>query len=574
MKSVFKSFIGSEGLSPFNRTKTQLKNNSRSIFKTREARVVERNIFASISRNFVFSDTSNLLNCFPNTSDLNVILSRQNFFKNLDKSFDNSFLKGLSLSKWPSWKPKYDIVVVTEDEKTFTELRSRNIPTRILLTERDILDLESSDIVQVINCEQYTAVLERLPQSVFLNSIEEAYLERFVEELSKWSSVINVLRLNSVPSFLSSLLSELSPILPLLEVASVEKLSREKVEDALEVIRADISVSVKEMTVSGESLIDVLSKGIVPVELKRVINESIRKTGVPEDLFLQEIPVKIDEVELEKKLRSESISGYTKVAESIRAHSRLLSSLPSKLLELESELLILDFDAGISRWVRDKVNYPVGSEELNISESENLLIDNPKPISFSLSQEHKCSILTGANSGGKTTLLEHLLQAIVVHQLGLPFTGESRLPLFSEVYYFAKNKGSMSKGAFETLLTQMSTISPGKRTLILADEIEAVTEPGVAGRMIASTVDYFLGKGCFLVVATHLGQEIKNYLPALARIDGIEAKGLDDSHELIVDHNPVLGRIANSTPELIIERMAKINDNGYFRFLHESLLKI
>jgi lysophospholipid acyltransferase (LPLAT)-like uncharacterized protein len=47
--------------------------------------------------------------------------------------------------------------------------------------------------------------------------------------------------------------------------------------------------------------------------------------------------------------------------------------------------------------------------------------------------------------------------------------------LFSEIYYFAKNKGSTNKGAFETLLTQLSKIQPGKQTLILADEIESVT---------------------------------------------------------------------------------------------------
>jgi dsDNA-specific endonuclease/ATPase MutS2 len=179
--------------------------------------------------------------------------------------------------------------------------------------------------------------------------------------------------------------------------------------------------------------------------------------------------------------------------------------------------------------------------------------------------------LTGANSGGKTTLIEHIIQLISFYQLGFPVHGKIQLPLFTDVYYFAKNKGSANKGAFETLLTQMSEIKPGNKTLILADEIESVTEPGVAGNIICATADYYLKQNCFLIIATHLGHEIQKTLPALTRIDGIEAKGLTADFDLIVDHNPVLGRLANSTPELIVEKMANTNQNKYFSHLHNHL---
>ncbi|MBT7567943.1 hypothetical protein HN630_03480 [archaeon] len=76
-----------------------------------------------------------------------------------------------------------------------------------------------------------------------------------------------------------------------------------------------------------------------------------------------------------------------------------------------------------------------------------------------------------------------------------------------------------------------------------------------------------------MVLATHLGHEIKKTLPKNARIDGIEAKGLDSNYNLIVDHNPVLGRLAHSTPELIVERMANSSSEEYFKHLHENLKK-
>jgi dsDNA-specific endonuclease/ATPase MutS2 len=157
--------------------------------------------------------------------------------------------------------------------------------------------------------------------------------------------------------------------------------------------------------------------------------------------------------------------------------------------------------------------------------------------------------------------------------LGLPTKGETKIPAFQEVYYFAKNKGSMSKGAFETLLTQLSMIKPGKSTIVLADEIESVTEPGTAGTIICATANYFIEKNCFMILATHLGREVQGQLPLGARIDGIEAKGLTESFELIVDHNPVMGKLAHSTPELIIERLAYSKKEPYFTHLHDYLRK-
>ena len=100
-----------------------------------------------------------------------------------------------------------------------------------------------------------------------------------------------------------------------------------------------------------------------------------------------------------------------------------------------------------------------------------------------------------------------------------------------------------------------------------------MTEPGVAGRIISATADFFIRKNCFMILATHLGAEIQKSLPDNARIDGIEAKGLDEDFNLIVDHNPVLGRLAHSTPELIVERMANSFDSDYFDFLFEAMKK-
>lgn len=563
-------FVKENNLSPFNRTKTSVKSAGEGIFKTKDAKAVYTKVLSGISSNFVFADTSNFFSRFGFSDNEKEILRRQEFFKGIPRGLQNGFLKNVKLER-VNWRPPYGIVVVTEDEKTFVQLQKMGAPVKILLNEQDVIELESSDIVQVIECENYSRILERLPQTVFLRSVEEAYLERFVEILSQWSNSLKILQENNLDEKTTKIVGEISQLLPLLEKKNADKITREQVEDALENIKSEISSRLVQMTVSGSSLIEVISKGAIPNELKEIVKSAIARTNLPSELFLKTIPVAIDDAELEKTLRKQSLTEFTSIAEKIRIKSKELLSLPSKLRELEERILLCDFEAGVSKWMSGRENFSEIGEKFILHEAKNLFLENPQPINFHLSAIEKCSILTGANSGGKTTLLEHILQAISCQQIGLPFEGKFSSPIFSEVYYFAKNKGSMSKGAFETLLTQMSEITPGEKTLILADEIEAVTEPGVAGKMISATAEYFIRKNCFLVIATHLGHEIQKNLPAGARIDGIEAVGLDENNELIVNHNPVIGKLAHSTPELIIEKMVKTQGGDYFEFLHSQI---
>jgi DNA mismatch repair protein MutS2 len=570
MEKELLDFASRNSLSPFNKLKTSVKSVGNSVLKTKDARAIYTKVLSKISSNFLFADTSNFLMNFPFTLNNGEILRRQHFFKGISSTLSNNFLKGLKLDR-VNWRPPYSILVVTEDDKTFLELQKMGCPVKILANDQDVLELEEMDIVQVIDCENYSRILERLPQSIYLGRIEEAYLERHVELLSRWSDILKILKNNQMDFETDNLVNETFELLPLLLKEDSEKITKEKVEFALEEIKEEIAESVKEMTVQGSALIEILSKGVVPEELKAIVGGSIARTGLPSELFFHKFPVEIDEAELDKILRKQSLNEFAGIAQKIKGKSKELYMLPKKLQELEKRLLVYDFKAGVSNWMDSERNFPTISERFSFEDASNILIENPKPISFNLNEHEKCSILTGANSGGKTTLLEHILQAISCMQIGLPFSGKVGSPVFSEIYYFAKNKGSMSKGAFETLLTQMSEINPGSKTLILADEIEAVTEPGVAGKMICATAEYFITRGCYLVIATHLGHEIAKNLPTRARIDGIEATGISEDNELIVNHNPVLGRLAHSTPELIIEKMVRSQGGEYFGFLHERV---
>jgi hypothetical protein len=571
IKEGLLKFIGENKLSPFSSSKALIKEKPEvDIFKTRDAKTVFNKVTSQISGYFCFSDTSNLLKFFGFTMDSKEIEKRQDFFKKI-KWQDNSFLRELKAPKqW--WKPKYGIVVVTSDEKTFLELQKLECPVQFINSQDDVAGLEDYDIIQVIDCNDFSSLLEQLPQTVFLNNMDEVYLERYLTILSGWKADLEILQKNKTSAEVEGIVSELVPLLKYLEEQPFEKISREHVEDKLDGINNYVSSEMKKITLGGENLFAMLHGGKMPAEVQQIVDNAIEQSKIPPHLFKPSIPVAIDEQELERYMKKQDAEEFTEIVESVKKQVELLSSIPEKLQELSNLLIYYDFMAGISGFMANAKDFPVLADELSFYGARNVFLDDKaQPISFLLNNENKCSILTGANSGGKTTLLEHIIQLITLLQLGMPVNGKVKIPIFTEVYYFAKTKGSSSKGAFENLLSQMSSIKPGKRTLILADEIESVTEPGVAGKIISATAEYFIEKGCFLVVATHLGHEIQKILPKYSRIDGIEAKGLNEKYELIVDHSPVLGKLANSTPELIVEKLASSKKDAYFKFINEML---
>jgi dsDNA-specific endonuclease/ATPase MutS2 len=146
---------------------------------------------------------------------------------------------------------------------------------------------------------------------------------------------------------------------------------------------------------------------------------------------------------------------------------------------------------------------------------------------------------------------------------------QAEVPLLERLYFFAKRHGESGAGAFEALLRSFAGIAQRKeRRLILADEIEATTEPGAAAKIISAMLEWFSREGDTLVaLVTHLGGELKDVKIQGMRIDGIEARGLDENLNLIVDRNPVLGRLARSTPELILERLSRKEKEEFYSFL-------
>ncbi|EMA39026.1 MutS-related protein [Halococcus hamelinensis] len=189
--------------------------------------------------------------------------------------------------------------------------------------------------------------------------------------------------------------------------------------------------------------------------------------------------------------------------------------------------------------------------------------DAVQPVTYAVG-DHGCApevpdedvaVLTGANSGGKTTLLETLCQVVVLAHMGLPVPAAAAEVSHVDAVVFHRRHASFNAGVLEsTLKTVVPPLTERTRTLMLVDEFEAITEPGSAADLLYGLVRLAVDAGAVGVYVTHLADDLEP-LPDRARIDGISARGLRDDLTLDVDYQPQFGTVGRSTPEFIVSRL-------------------
>ncbi|MFC7096330.1 DNA mismatch repair protein [Halobaculum marinum] len=185
------------------------------------------------------------------------------------------------------------------------------------------------------------------------------------------------------------------------------------------------------------------------------------------------------------------------------------------------------------------VTYGVGDHALDI----------PAPA------DDRVAVLTGANSGGKTTLLETVCQVVTLASMGLPVPADAAEVGRFDTVVFHRRHASFNAGVLESTLKSVVPPLVGEgRTLMLVDEFEAITEPGRAADLLNGLVELTVDRGAVGVYVTHLAEDLSP-LPDAARVDGIFAEGLTADLDLLVDYQPRFGVVGKSTPEFIVSRL-------------------
>ncbi|MFA4662968.1 endonuclease MutS2 [Pyrococcus kukulkanii] len=358
-------------------------------------------------------------------------------------------------------------------------------------------------------------------------------------------------------------------------IAEEERRLNEVIEEKLERFK---------LTLSGRDLVEflkALKSGDVDFLLSKFsslndeILEEIRKAeegiseklGVYVEVFPREYPIEVSpdivegiRRELEKEVKVELYLKSREIVEEILPLLPKLKGEIKRAYELEFFLAVKEFSQGF-------VFPRIEGGGIGFVEGKNLFIENPQPVSYFIGrakgpfkgiQEANIVVLTGANSGGKTSLLELTLQVVILSHMGFPVPAkEAWIEPLDEVFFFKRKRAVYGAGAFENSLKALVRSLKGRgKKLILIDEFEAITEPGAAVKILAEMLRIAHEKDFYVVIVSHLGEDLKKEL-SFARVDGIEASGLDENLNLIVDRQPKFGVIGKSTPELIVERLAK-----------------
>jgi len=215
----------------------------------------------------------------------------------------------------------------------------------------------------------------------------------------------------------------------------------------------------------------------------------------------------------------------------------------------------------------------VDGDALAVADARNVALEadgeDVQPVTYAVGDHgldgapsgDQVTVLTGANSGGKTTLLETLCQVALLARMGLPVPAERAQVGHIDSVVFHRRHASFNAGVLEaTLNSVVPPLSTGERTLMLVDEFEAITEPGSAADLLHGLVTLTVDEDALGVFVTHLADDLEP-LPDAARLDGIFAEGLDSDLGLLVDYQPRFDTVGKSTPEFIVSRLVADADD-------------
>ena len=629
---------GIEGISPQRAVKLINSANGRvgEVTTTEEGRKLHRDLIDNISsyvKTKAGKDRLSILNPLTK-SNFSSIQSRRIWSENAirfvvdDKSsFDSwiSHISGLSYTKEPT--SRIERVIVVPNAEQIEKLGHINNKCRILVRSDDEKWQDYLGIPRVTWIG--TGAPEVIPSGWVIGNSNDSIYKLIPEIPLQW------LKMNSPNlSIISNLLDQLWPInvigqkisdslegledLPLLldslDNDSLRLENLEKSRDGLWGEIKSIEAGVNDAIVSGtsDSSIsfdgdEVLSYYADISSLERKLKSTVADTidfsiqdgtrrleaylgdtgvSIPKEIFSSEYPCVINreaiekiENELDFAISSERSEGEISIANSTVKIMKTARQAISKFIEIDMWL-------GVGNWaLSNRCTMPEFSQNhpgVWMKDGRHILLDcEADPVTYGIGEvapkgeKERIALLSGANSGGKTTLLETLGTIILLAHSGLPVpASHASVGLLDELHMLAKVSGTQSAGALERTLKKLAEVLVSDyRKVILADELEAITEPGSAsvilGGLLSASCD---NKDTNVLLVTHIGTAISQVMKGDVRIDGIEAQGLDENMDLIVDRTPKRNHIAKSTPELIVRRLAA-RSTGQTSIIFSDLLE-
>lgn len=465
---------------------------------------------------------------------------------------DNAYLTDLGLNQY------YPIMTATEMTLMSDELLSYDLIYYVY--NQGILDFEGMpNLVMIsINEQDYEIVPEKIIDFFTIN-------EKLLKRVYKIQKIRNK----------ETVLGEIFPILDEINIIDKSEVDIEKIVNSLKKDMDDeLEEAIKQVDLEGDEILNLLNNNFPP-KIDKIFEEIIRKRkeiikdacGFSFDPFIKKYPIEIDDGEIQRIQLEQASKKENNIFDIKKSAAIQLNAIKEKTIEEINETIKFDYEFTLGSFAYEyQLTPPVFTDDIILEGALHLELSDRKgkegiqKVNYKLTEEENIALLTGANSGGKTTLLETLTQISIMAQMGLPVSADyAEIKILDEIYHFSK-KRSLDAGAFESFLNVFIPIVTTKSDkLVLLDELEGITELDAAVKIISTFIDMIKETDSYGVIVTHMARELMNYTDI--RVDGIEAKGLDEHNNLIVDRTPKMNFLANSTPELILKRIYENSDS-------------
>ena len=258
---------------------------------------------------------------------------------------------------------------------------------------------------------------------------------------------------------------------------------------------------------------------------------------------------------------------------------RILTQLTTRVLEereriepIEAALVHLDTLSARARWALDHGATALlpGGDVLHLEHARHALLamglgglkrENVVPLDLELHGPRVpgCVLLvSGPNMGGKSVLLKTVGLVAAMAHAALPVTaGEgSRVPELDQLLVDIGDEQSIEQGlsTFAAHLRALSRMAEaaGPRTLLLADELGAGTDPDDGAALARALIEHVSHAGAWAIVTTHLGS-----LKRLAgEVPGVENGSLEFDVETLTPRYRFLAGVPGASHALdVAERL-------------------
>lgn len=551
------------------------------IYQNQQYDNIEATIKKQIKKKLILKKSKVLIESLNITNNYQEIMNRRSFLQTQLPENTISCLKKVKECQDSIFKLNANFMLAVEDEEIYRNLRAKHSDLYVyLLTDRNGLEeIKLSDQCRFIvtSDSKFRFQLENFENVIICEDrLESYYPEKIICDIMKNSNKISAM-IEAVCLISDSACYEKYANLFEQNLYDDFSINSFKNDFMIKLKNANIELKdqISKMNLTGDVLIKMQQgfalheidefSTLIESKIQSLIGE-LNGTNLDRIFQVDNFEIQLEEnafdlytKETMFRALEQSYSKYSSLATQFLEYRKELNELNQLVMIVDTIQAVQSFEnsyEGIYSLIQNENHFAFES-------AVNLEVKNADPVSYHTDGVSSI-LLTGANSGGKTSLLNTISQQFILTMLGLKVPAKSStLYLPDQMFYFVKENGQLNSGAFEQLLNKFAGINQATKKLILADEVESVTQPSAACKIINGLTKWF--DNSLSIFVTHLGDELSK-VNTDSRIDGIVATGVENN-QIIVDRNPRINHLATSTPKLIIEKLNGSNENAFFKHL-------